>query len=155
MPLAIDCSSILSKHCQQALPAGNASRQCQQASPAGIASRHCQQARTRIHEHAFSEPEPPNTPEHVFRPVRRTRDQRTHVQRTRTRTHPNLRSGHAKICMYMCIYIYIYIYLSLRLRNVSQQRSQCPRLRPLLANLGIYQREMQSEGGAVDGGSII
>ena len=100
-------AGIASRHCQQAcqqaLPAGTASRHCQQALPAGVGSRQCQQPRTRVHEHAFSEPEPPNTPERVFRPVRRTCDQRTRVQRTRTRTHPNLRSGHAKLRVF-CAY---------------------------------------------------
>ena len=67
------------------------------------------------------------------------------------------------ICINTCVYVYIYIYIGReRERYVyvyvyvyvpsARRGSACT---PLPAALGIHQRGVQSEGGAVDGGSII
>ena len=67
------------------------------------------------------------------------------------------------LSIYVCIYIYIYIYIYIHIYIYRErEREICSELTSTVRGcaslppcLGIHQRGVQSEGGAVDGGSII
>ena len=54
------------------------------------------------------------------------------------------------MCVYTNIYIYIYVFI-----YFGSWAENCGTCSFGIANLGIHQRGVQSEVGAVDGGSVI